>query len=144
MGIYLIIFKKKGMTVHGPFTSKSRDPQMGNGLELNSVCKVGVVYMIQYATRSHFQVFDHLFGNYSRVGFSIANLAVGETVNAEPNHELFVMGSGLFPAQYTFKRMNVTFYGIDFKYNETKSTLSLSLWYKKDQAENNATMLGFI
>ena len=137
-------FARRGISVHGPFQSKSRELQMRNGLELNSVRKSGEVYMLQFATRSQFQVYDQLFGKYSRIGFVEPNPRVGRTVDAQNDHQLFLMGSGLFPSQYEFKRRNTTFYGVDFKFNQYLTTLSISLRYKKEYARDNPVMRNYI
>ena len=98
--------------------------------------------MLQFATQAHFQVFDALFGKYSRIGFSEPNPTVGETAEAEPNHFIFHMGSGIFSSAYKFRRRvskNVQL-GIDLRFDSIHSTLGITLRYKKERAEDNAIL----
>ena len=78
--------------------------QMRKGLELNLAWKEGSQFMLQFATRSHFQAFDSLFGAYSQYGFAEPNPRTGETKDARETRFIFHMGSAAFPGHYQFKR----------------------------------------
>ena len=135
-------FKTKNMDVYGPFEKKKRELQVRNGIELNSVRLLGAEYMMQFATRAHFQAFDALFGKYSRIGFAEPNPTVGATSSAELNHFIFHMGSDLFSNAYEFKRRvtkNAQL-GLDLQYDNVKLVLGITLRYKKERAEDNATI----
>ena len=135
-------FKEKNIHVHGPFQKKKRELQVRNGIELNLVRKSGSEYMLQFATRAHFQAFDLLFGKNSRIGFAEPNPSVGRSSSAELAHFLFNMGSGIFTNAYQFKKRvvkNVQL-GIDLRFDETNSVLGLTLRYKKERAEDNVTI----
>ena len=92
------------MKVHGPLMKQKHNLQIRKGSELNLVWKEGSQFMLQFATRSHFQAFDSLFGTYSQCGFAEPNIRTGETKDACVTHFIFHMGSGAFPGHYKFKR----------------------------------------
>ena len=98
--------------------------------------------MLQFATRAHFQDFDALFGKYNRIGFAEPNPTVGETSNADLNHIIYHMGSGLFSNVYEFKRRvtNNVQLGLGIGFDKSNSVLGITLLCKKEPAEDNATI----
>ena len=124
------------------FLKNKRELQVRNGIELNSVRLSGSENVLQFATRAHFQAFDALFGKYSWIGFSEPNPTVGETAEAEPNHLIFHMGSGIFSSAYKFRRRvskNVQL-GIDLRFDSNHSMLGITLRYNKERAEDNVIL----
>ena len=128
------------MPVHSPFVANRKHIQMHTSLDLNVVQMSGQSYTLRFETRSNLEIFDLLFGKYSRYGTSEDKPTVGHTLKLEQHHDIFTVGSGLFENTAPFKRRNVVTSGIDLTYNAIFFLLTVSIRYKKVQVDTDVLL----
>ena len=126
--IFMSVYtNRRGMQTYGPFQKSRKHLQIRRYLQINAVRMMGSEEVLQFATREHFKIFDSLFGKYVRFQTAQDQPKVGETVESRLHHHMFNMGSGIFSANYEFKRRGSIVFGIDLCYDKENSILSISI-----------------
>ena len=133
---------KNSVPVYGPFHAYRKHLQMWSHLDLIAVKVSGEVFLIKYDTKDQFEVFDSLFGAYSRYGSSQNKPGMGKTLQVEEYHLVYSMGNGLDNASsntpVSLSKENSNDFGVDFWYKATTSELEIALRYKLCAVTNSA------
>ena len=98
---------------------------------------------MRFETISDFRSFDSVFGKYVRYGSTEPHPSVGGINVMRNSHVMTTMGQGM-GERLKFKRRSVTSLGLDFKYNEERQIMMISLRYKLIRADKDTTLRSFI
>ena len=137
------ICKENGMHSQGPFKTSSTHLQLRSHADINCIKKHGSLYIIRFETSSQFSVFDNIFGLYSRYGSAQKRPLIGTTQQFQMDSQMHEMGNGLSSEPPSFKRHNITDFGIDLRYNYCTSIYSIIVRYQKINVAHSQKLRSF-
>ena len=135
--------KCHNIQVHGPYKSSSNHLQARSHLDINCVKMHGDSFIMQFETTYNFEVFNNIFGSFSRYGTAFARPKAGTSRPLKSDCQVYDMGDGLGSPAPVLKRRDLTDLGIDLIYFCT-GLLTISTRYKLLKASNSSRLRTFI